>query len=90
VRADVVERRQAVLARLVAVRAADRLQSDAVRAAAASLGVGKRRVWRWLATGTCEPGKRPGWQTTPAAIEALYRAGGRPIAAWRLLRDEGE
>jgi putative transposase len=90
VRADVVERRQAVLSRLVALRAAGRLQSNAVRAAAASLGVGERSVWRWLATGTYEPGKRSGWQTTPAAIEALYRPGGRPIAAWRLMRDEGE
>jgi putative transposase len=74
----------------VALRAAGRLQSGAVSAAAASLGVGERSVWRWLAAGEYEPGKRSGWQTTPAAIEALYRAGGRPIAAWRLLRDEGE
>jgi putative transposase len=88
-RADVVERRQAVLSRLLALRAAGRLQSDVVSAAAASLGVGERSVWRWLAGGEYEPGKRAGWQMTPAAIEALYRAGGRPTAAWQLLREEG-
>jgi putative transposase len=32
---------------------------------------------------------RIGWRTTEEAIEAFYRAGGRPTAAWRLLRDEG-
>lgn len=88
-RAEVVERRQAVLARLVQLRVAGRLHSEAVGAAAESLGVGERSVWRWLAAGEYEPGKRPGWLTTPAAIEAFYRAGGRPTAAWQLLREEG-
>ena len=88
-RAGVVERRQAVLSRLLALRAAGRLTGDVVRAAAESLGVGERSLWRWLAAGEYEPGKRSGWQTSPIAIEALYRAGGRLTAAWRLLREDG-
>jgi hypothetical protein len=39
-RADVVERRQAIVFRLLALRAAGRLHSDSVNAAAESLGVG--------------------------------------------------
>ncbi len=46
-------------------------------------------MWRWLADGSYEPGKRAAWGATPAAVEALYRAGGRPVMAWALLRDEG-
>jgi putative transposase len=88
-RADVIERRQAVVSRLVALRAEGRLHRAMVRAAAESLDVGERSVWRWLAAGEYEPGSRTGWTTTGAAIEALYRTGGRPTAAWRLLRDEG-
>lgn len=88
-RADLIERRQAVVKRLLALREDGKLHSAAVKAAAESLDVGERSVWRWLAAGTYDPGKRTGWQTTPAALEALYRAGGRPTAAWRLLRDEG-
>ena len=48
-----------------------------------------RSVWRWLATGAYEPGKRTGWQMTPAAVEAFYRAGGRPVSDWRLLCEDG-
>ena len=59
-----------------------------VRAAAESLDVGERSVWRWLAAGEYEPGRRTGWTTTGAAIDALYRTGGRPTAAWWLLREE--
>jgi putative transposase len=55
----------------------------------ASLGVGERSVWRWLAAGEYGPGKRSGWRMTPEAVEAFYRCGGRPTAAWRLLQDEG-
>jgi putative transposase len=88
-RSDVIESRQAVVSRLLALRADGRLPGAAVRAAADSLEVGEPSVWRWLAAGTYAPGKRTGWTTTPAAIEALYRAGGRPTSAWRLLRDEG-
>lgn len=87
-RAEVVERRGAVVARLLALRSSGRLHGDAVRAAAESLGVGERSVWRWLANGDYAPGKRSGWRLTPAAVEAFYRSGGRPTAAWRLLRDE--
>lgn len=60
-----------------------------VRAAALSLEVDARSVWRWLAAGAYEPGKRTGWQMTPAAVEAFYLAGGRPVRAWRLLREDG-
>ena len=88
-RAEVVERRQAVVSRLHALRESGRLQGHAVRAAADSLGVTERSVWRWLAAGAYDPSWRTGWRTTPEAIEALYRTGGRPTAAWRLLRDEG-
>src|SRR5437764_777402 len=88
-RAEVVERRQAVVSRLVALRADGRLQSQVVRAAAESLGVTERTVWRWLAAGSYEPRWRIGWRTTEEAVEAFYRTGGRPTAAWRLLRDEG-
>jgi putative transposase len=88
-RAEVVERRQAVLSRLVQLRADGRLSGEVVHAAAESLGVGERSVWRWLAAGEYDPGKRSRWRTTPAAIEALYLAGGRPTAAWRLLSEEG-
>ena len=87
-RAEVVERRQAVVCRLLALRAAGRLHNQTVRAAAESLGVAERSVWRWLAAGVYEPGWRIGWRTTDEAIEAFYRTGGRPTAAWRLLRDE--
>jgi putative transposase len=88
-RADVVERRQAVVTRLLDLRAAERLHSEIVRAAAESLGVTERSVWRWLAAGAYEPGWRIGWRTTEEAIEAFYRTGGRPTAAWHLLREEG-
>jgi putative transposase len=88
-RAHVVERRQAVLSRLLALRAAGRLHGEAVRAAAEGLGVGERSVWRWLAAGEYEPGKRLAWRATPEAIEAFYRAGGRSTVAWRLLCEEG-
>jgi hypothetical protein len=43
-RAKVIERRQAVVSRLLELRAAERLHSEAVRAAAESLGVGERSV----------------------------------------------
>jgi hypothetical protein len=88
-RAEVVERRQAVLSRLIVLRADGRLNGEVVCAAAESLGVGERSVWRWLAAGEHEPGKRSRWRMTPAAVEALYLAGGRPTAAWRLLSEEG-
>jgi hypothetical protein len=86
----VVERTQAVIERLLSLRAGGRLQSATVEAAAVSLGVDVRSVWRWLSDGEYAPGRRTGWQLTPAAIEAFYRTGGRPTAAWRLLRQEGE
>jgi putative transposase len=88
-RADVIERRQAVVSRLAALRADGRLPGAAVKAAAESLEVGERSVWRWLAAGEYDPTVRSGWRITPAGIEALYRAGGRPTAAWRLLCEEG-
>ena len=89
-RGEVIERRRAAVARLLTLQAEGRLRTATVRAAAESLGVSERSVWRWLAAGGYEPVALAGWRTTPAAIEALYRCGGRPTAAWRLLRDEGE
>jgi hypothetical protein len=86
----VVERRQAVVSRLLALRASGRLQSGVVRAAAESLGVCERSAWRWVAAGAYDPSWRIGWRTTPEAIEAFYRAGGRPTAAWRLCRTSVE
>jgi putative transposase len=59
------------------------------RAAAESLGVTERTVWRWLAAASYDPRWRIGWRTTDEAVEAFYRTGGRPTAAWHLLRDEG-
>jgi hypothetical protein len=53
-RAEVTERRRAVLERLLDLRAAGHLQTVAVDAAAASLGVKSRTVWRWLANGQYE------------------------------------
>jgi putative transposase len=88
--AEIVERRQAVVRRLLALRAKGKLRTVSVEAAAASLGVDARSVWRWLADGGYEPRGRPGWQLSPAAIEAFYRTGGRPTATWQLLRDQGE
>jgi hypothetical protein len=79
-RAEVVERRHAVLSRLIQLRADGRLNGEVVHAAAESLGVGERSVWRWLAAGGYDPGKRSRWRMTPAALEALYLAGGR---RWR-------
>jgi hypothetical protein len=87
-RAEVVERRQAVLSRLIELRADGRLTGHVVCAAAESLGVGERSVWRWTAAGEYHPGKRSRWRITPAALEALYLVGGRPAAAWRLLSEE--
>lgn len=46
-------------------------------------------MWRWLAAGEYEPGKRSAWRASPEAIEAFYRAGGRATVAWRLLGEEG-
>ena len=87
---EVIERRQAVVRRLLALRAKGKLHTVLVEAAAASLGVDARSVWRWLADGGYEPRGRAGWQLSAAAVEAFYRTGGRPTAAWRLLQDEGE
>src|SRR5579875_1892767 len=89
-RADIIERRRSVLARLIALRAAERLTTTTVEAAADALAVHPRTMWRWLAAGVYEPGKREGWTLTPDAIEAFYSAGGRPTTAWRLLREQGE
>jgi hypothetical protein len=50
-RAETVEHRQAVVSRLLALRVSDRLHSSAVRAAAETLGVCERSVWRSLAAG---------------------------------------
>jgi putative transposase len=83
------DQREALVARLSALRDDGRLTSAIVRAAARSAGVHERTVWRWLAAGGYEPVRRAGWRTTPTAMEALYRCAGRPAAAWRLLRDEG-
>jgi hypothetical protein len=44
-----------------------------VIAATASLGIGERSVWRWLAAGEYEPGKRSGWQMTPAWVAGARR-----------------
>ncbi len=88
-RGEVIERRQAVVSRLLTLQAAGRLHRAAVLTAADSLGVTERSVRRWLAAGAYDPGRRGGWQATEAAIEAFYGTGGRSTAAWRLLRDEG-
>ena len=88
--ADVVERRRATVRRLLALRADGRLHNASVDAAAASLGVHARSVWRWLADGDYQPAGRSGWELSAVAIEAFYRTGGRPTAAWRLLQEEGE
>jgi putative transposase len=86
---DQLERRQAAIWRLLGLRRDGWLTSEIVEAAAVSLGVDCRTVWRWVAAGEYEPGQRTPWQTTPAAIEALYLAAGRPTTAWRLLREDG-
>jgi putative transposase len=86
--ANVIERRQAVVERLLVLRGGGRLHTAAVRVAAESLGVSERSVRRWLSTGGYAPRSRTGWRPTPEAIEAYYRTGGRPTAAWRLLREQ--
>ena len=87
--ANVIERRQAVVERLLVLRGGGRLHTAAVRVAAESLGVSERSVWRWLSTGGYAPRWHTGWRPTPEAIEAFYRTGGRLTAAWRLLREQG-
>lgn len=77
------------MARLVQLRRDGRLTGQMVRSAAVSLDVQPRTVWRWLADGGYEPDPNQGWRVTPEAIEAFYRAGGRPTVAWRLMRSEG-
>jgi hypothetical protein len=64
------DRRDSLVARLAALRDDDRLTSAIVREAARAAGVHERTVWRWLAAGRYEPGKRTGWRATPAAVEA--------------------
>ena len=88
-RAEVVERRQAVVARLLVLRAAGRLESQVVRAAAESLGVTERSGVALVGGWRLRPALADGWRTTEEAVEAFYRTGGRPTAAWHLLRDEG-
>lgn len=88
-RAHLVDRRQAVVSRLLSLRVDGRLTSAAVEAAARSLGVDVRTVWRWLADGAYEPAKRNAWKATPAAVEAFYLANGRSTAAWRSLVGQG-
>jgi putative transposase len=87
--AAVVERRQAVVARLADLRRDGRLSPATVRAAASSLGVHHRTVWRWLAAGEYAPEHRESRALTDEAIEAIYQAGGRPTVAWRALRERG-
>ncbi len=72
-RADVVERRQAVVVRLADLRRDGRLTAESVRAAAASLGVHPRTVWRWVAAGRYEPARRERGRLTDEAVEAFYR-----------------
>lgn len=88
-RAEVVERRRAIVARLLELKAKKQLNTATVEVAARSAGVSVRSVWRWLANGEYHPGKRDGWKMTPEAIEVLYMTGGRPIQARRILRDHG-
>lgn len=88
-RPDVVERREAVVSRLIALQEAERLDTATVRLAAASLGVHHRTVWRWLAAGGYEPRRRARWSLTPEAIEVYYHAHGQPTVAWRLAKDAG-
>jgi putative transposase len=87
--ADKIERRQAVVARLLELQQKDRPTTRAVEFAARSLGVSERSVWRWLSDACYQPGSRQGWETTDEAIEALYLTGGRPVVAWRTLGDAG-
>ncbi len=88
-RHEVVERREATVARLVALRETGRLDTATVRVTAMSLGVHPRTVWRWIAAGGYDPRQRARWQLTAEAIEIFYQANGQPTVAWRMATDAG-
>jgi putative transposase len=88
-RDDVVQRRRAVVARLVRLRDEGGLDTAAVTVAAVSLGVHIRTVWRWIETGGYEPRPRERWHLTATAREAYYETKGNAAAAWSRLRDAG-
>jgi len=88
-RPEDVERRKALVARLVELRASGRLNSATVDVAARSAGVRARTVWRWISEGDYAPRKRAGWSLTAEARYALDRAHGRTTIAWRMLQNAG-
>jgi putative transposase len=88
--------RTAALARLVADLAARRARAELrpgeVQAAAASVGVGKRTLWRWIGAG-----RPPGhhrlsprrFVLTPELRDAYLRVGGNVAAVWREASERG-
>jgi putative transposase len=74
--------------RIVAARAARVPISPLVTAAASSLGVEPRTVWRWLANGP--PGQQPSraWRPSETDVDAYVRWKGNAAAAWRERQSE--
>jgi hypothetical protein len=88
--------REAALNRLVgelaARRARGELSPGEVRAAAASVGIGKRTLWRWIAAGRPPTRHRSSprrFMLTPELRDAYLRLGGNVAAVWREARDGG-
>jgi putative transposase len=86
-RHEVVERRRAVVRRLIELDREGRLDTATVKLAASSLGVHYRSIWRWIAGGGYQAESRTRWQLTPEAVDAYYQSNGHPTIAWRLLKD---
>lgn len=80
--------RRCALERIAAARAAGEEVSPLVEAAARSLGVGLRTMWRWMADGLPAESESRAWRPSEDDIEAYVRWKGNAAAAWRQRRAE--
>ena len=86
-----LEFRQALVERLVVLRANGPIPTTLVREVARSAGVSERTVWRWLRDGTYAPRRRGAYRLTDETRELFFALRGNVAAVRRELaaRDAG-
>ena len=83
------EGREALLRRLLALRASGGLRGEHVRRAARSAGVTERTIWRWLAAGDVKRRARRSARLSDVERESVLATRGNIAAAHRGLLDAG-
>jgi putative transposase len=83
------EFRQAIVARLLALRAHGPVPSTLVRQAAQAAGVSERTVWGWLRDGAYAPRRRSGYRLSDEARELFFALRGNVAAVHRELAARG-